>query len=49
MSNVEDDNNQGETNINHRNYNADNDDISEFHTNVNNDNSEGRSKTKNCC
>ena len=46
MSNVEDDNNQGEINNNHRNYNADDDDKSEFHTKVNSDNSEGRSKTK---
>ena len=46
MSNVEDDNNQGEMNTNHRKYNADDDDISEFHTNVNSDNSEGRSKTQ---
>ena len=33
MSNVEDDNNQGEINTKHRNYNADNDDVSEFYTN----------------
>ena len=46
MSNIEDDNNQGEINVNHRKYNADDDDISEFHTNVNSDNSEGRSKTQ---
>ena len=46
MSNVEDDKNQGIINTNHRKYNADDDDISEFHTNVNSDNSEGRSKTQ---
>ena len=45
MSNVEDDNNQGEINNNHRNYNADDDDKSEFHTKGNSDNSGGRSKT----
>ena len=47
MSNIEDDNDQGEINFNHRKYNADDDDISEFHTNVNSDNSEDRSKTQN--
>ena len=46
MSNVEDDNNQGEINVNHRNDNADDDDTSEFHTNVNSDNSEERSNTQ---
>ena len=45
MSNVEDDNNHGEINANHRKYNADDDDISEFYTNVNSDNSEEHSKT----
>ena len=45
MSNVEDDNNQGKINDKHRKYNADDDDISQFHTNVNSDNSEG-SKTQ---
>ena len=46
MSNVENDNHQGEINTNHRHYNADDDDISEFHTNVNSDNSEGLSKSQ---
>ena len=46
MSNIEDDNNQGKINTNHRKNNADDDDISEFHTNVNSDNAEGRSKTQ---
>ena len=46
MSNIEDDNNQGEINTNHRKYNADDDDISEFHNNVNSDNPEERSKTQ---
>ena len=45
MSNVEDDNNQGKINGKHRKYNVDDDDIWEFHTNVNSDNSEG-SKTQ---
>ena len=42
MSNIEDDNNQGEINVNHRKYNADDDDISEFNNNVNSDNSKDR-------
>ena len=46
MSNTEDDNNQGKINTNHRKNNADDDDISEFHTNVNSDNAEGCSKTQ---
>ena len=46
MSNVEDDNNQGEINTNHLKYNTDDDDISELHTTINSDNSEGRSKTQ---
>ena len=46
MPNIEDDNNQGEINTNHRKNNAYDDDISEFHTNVNSDNAEGRSKTQ---
>ena len=46
ISNIEDDNNQGEINTNHRKYNADDDDISEFHNNVNSDNLEERSKTQ---
>ena len=43
MSNVEDDNNQGEINVNHRKYNVDDDDILEFNTNVNSDISKDRS------
>ena len=46
MSNVEDDNNQREINTNHLKYNTDDDDISELHTTINSDNSEGRSKTQ---
>ena len=46
MSNVEDDNNQGEINTNNRKYNPDDDDISEIHNNVNSDNSEEHSKTQ---
>ena len=46
ISNVKDDNNQGEINTNHRKYNADDDDISEFHNNVTSDNSEEHSKTQ---
>ena len=42
MSNIEDDNNQGEINVNHRKYNADDDDISEFNNNDNSDNSKDR-------
>ena len=45
-SNVEDNNKQGEINTNHRKYNADDDDISEFHNNDNSDNSEELSKTQ---
>ena len=45
MSIVEDDNNQREINVNHRNYNADDDDISDFNTHLNSDNSEDRSNT----
>ena len=44
VSNVEDDNNQGELNINNRKYNTADDDILEFHNNVNCDNSEEHSK-----
>ena len=43
---VEDYNNLGEINTNHRKYNADGDDISEFHNNVTRDNSEEYSKTQ---
>ena len=46
ISNVEDDNNQGEINTNHLKYNAYDDDISEFHNNVNSVNSENRFKTQ---
>ena len=46
MSNIEDNNNQGERNTNYRKYNPDDNDILEFHTNFNNNNSEGRSKTQ---
>ena len=46
ISNVEDDNNQGERNTNNRKYNTDDDDISEFHNNVNSDNSEEHSETR---
>ena len=42
---VEDDNNQGEINVNHRKYNADDDDISDFNTHLNSDNSEDNSNT----
>ena len=42
ISNVEDDDNHGEINVNHRKYNDDDDDISEFNTNVNSDNSKDR-------
>ena len=45
MSIVEDNINQGKININHRKYNADDDDISDFNTHLNSDNSEDRSKT----
>ena len=45
MSNVADNNNQGEINVNHRKYNAE-DDISEFNTSINSDNSEDRSNTQ---
>ena len=44
MSNVEDNNNQGELNINYRKYNTADDDILEIHNNVNCDNSEEHSK-----
>ena len=48
ISNVEDDNNQGEINTNHRKYNADDDDdISELHNNVTSDNSDEYFKTQN--
>ena len=43
MSNIEDDNNQRENNVNHRKYNADDDGISDFNTNLSSDNSEDRS------
>ena len=43
---VEDDNNQGEINVNHRKYNADDDDISDFNTHLNSYNSEDRSNTQ---
>ena len=46
ISNVEDDNNQGEINTNHLKYNAYDYDISEFHNNVNSVNSDNRSKTQ---
>ena len=46
VSNVKYDNNQGEIITNNRKYNADDDDISEFHNNVNSDNSEECSKTQ---
>ena len=39
VSNVENDNNQGEINTNNRKYNPDDDNISEFNNNVNSDNS----------
>ena len=43
--NVADNNNQGEINVNHRKYNAD-DDISEFNTSINSDKLEDRSNTQ---
>ena len=43
---VEDYNNPGEINTNYRKYNADDDDILEFHNNVTSDNSEEHSKTQ---
>ena len=46
MSNVEDNNNQGEINNNYRTYITDDDDISEFNIKNNSDNSEDRSNMK---
>ena len=42
----EDDNNQGEINVNHQHYNADDDDISGCNTQLDSDNSEDRSNTQ---
>ena len=42
----EDDNNQGEINVNHQHYNADDDDISGCNTHLDSDNSEDRSNMK---